>query len=99
MGSEKTPKQISLTTNHRDPLDSLLSCDLHPEFRMAKVQGIQPAAAAAVVLGETEVGSPLPSSLSHPERGLREPKGELRMAGLAEVWQERKRGRSHAQLP
>lgn len=55
---------------------------------MAKVQGTQPPAAAAVVLGETEVGPPLPSSLSHPERRLREPKGELRMAGLAEVWRE-----------
>ena len=64
---------------------------------MAKVQGTQPP--AAVVLGETEAGSPLLSSLSHPERGLREPESELRMAGLAEVWQERKRGRSHAQLP
>lgn len=66
---------------------------------MAKVQGTQPPAAAAVVLGETEVGSPLPSSLSHPARGLREPKGELRMAGLAEVWQKSKRGRGAGPMP
>lgn len=78
---------------------SLLSCDLHPEFPMAEVQGTQPPAAAAAVLGETEVGSPLLASLSHPERGLREPESELRMVGLAEVWQERKRGGSPAQLP